>query len=341
VSAPAGPAPEARIDPAAWAGRPVLITGGLGFIGSNLARRLVGLGAEVTLMDALIPDHGGNEFNVRDIRARVDVHIADVRDRAAMDRLVVGKDVLFNLAGQISHIDSMRDPFTDLEINCWSQLSILEACRHSNRKMTIVYAASRQQYGRPRYLPVDEQHVVRPVDVNGINKTAGEAYHLVYGEVYGLRAVSLRLTNTYGPGQLVRHDRQGFIGWFVRQAVEGRTIELFVDGSQRRDLNHVDDVVDAFLLAASVDGAPGRVYNLAGSEPVSLRTLAEKLVELSGKGAVRCVPWHADRKPIDIGDYHGSHAQITIELGRAPRTALRDGLLRTVRHYQVHLADYL
>lgn len=332
---------SAPSDNAAWAGRPVLITGGLGFVGSNLARRLVALGADVTLMDALIPDHGGNEFNIRDLRERVRVVIADVRDRQAMDRLVAGQDVLFNLAGQVSHIDSMRDPFTDLDINCASQLSTLEACRHSGRPMTVVYAGSRQQYGRPRYLPVDERHVVRPVDVNGINKTAGEAYHLVYGEVYGLRAVSLRLTNTFGPGQLVRHDRQGFIGWFVRQAVEGGTIRLFGGGGQRRDLNFVDDVVDAFLLAASVDGAPGRVYNLAGSEAVSLRDLAETLVELSGRGAVECVDWPADRKPIDIGDYHGSHELITRELGWAPRVPLREGLERTVRHYQEHLAHYL
>jgi UDP-glucose 4-epimerase len=327
--------------PASWTGRPVLVTGGLGFIGSNLARRLVALGAQVTLMDAMIPGHGGHEFNIRDIQDRVDVHIADVRDRQAMDRLVAGQEVLFNLAGQISHIDSMRDPFTDLDINCSSQLSILEACRHANRDMTVVYAGSRQQYGRPRYLPVDEQHVVRPVDVNGINKTAGEAYHLVYGEVYGLHAVSLRLTNTYGPGQLVRHDRQGFIGWFVRQAVEGRTIQLYGDGSQRRDLNFVEDVVEAFLLAASIAGAPGRVYNLAGDQPVSLRELAELLVEFSGRGDVACVPWPADRKPIDIGDYHGSHALITRELGWTPRVGLREGLQRTVRHYQEHLAQYL
>ncbi|MHC5211954.1 MAG: NAD-dependent epimerase/dehydratase family protein [Planctomycetota bacterium] len=341
MSTSSGSTPTASGQDARWKGRPVLITGGLGFIGSNLARRLVDLGAEVTIMDGLIPDHGGNEFNVRDIRERVDLHISDVRDRAAMERLVAGKDVLFNLAGQVSHIDSMRDPFTDLDINCNSQLSILEACRHANPDMTVVYAASRQQYGRPRYLPVDEQHVVRPVDVNGINKTAGEAYHLVYGEVYGLRAVSLRLTNTYGQGQLVRHDRQGFIGWFVRQAVEGRTIELYGDGSQRRDLNHVDDVVEAFLLAAAVEGAPGRVYNLAGDEPVSLRTLAELLVECSGRGEVVCVPWPEDRKPIDIGDYHGSHALITRELGWTPRVSLRDGMMRTVRYYQEHLAHYL
>jgi UDP-glucose 4-epimerase len=294
-------------------------------------------------MDSMIKEYGGNEFNVADYRDRVRVNIADVRDRSAMDHLVQGQDVLFNLAGQVSHIDSMRDPFTDLDINCRSQLSILESCRHNNRDVAVVYAASRQQYGRPQYLPVDEKHLVRPVDVNGINKTAGESYHLVYGEAYGLHVVSLRLTNTFGPGQLVRHNRQGFIGWFVRTAVEGGTIELYGDGSQVRDLNHVDDVVDAFLLAglAAKDRARGKVYNLAGAEPVSLRALAAMLVELAGRGAVRCVPWPDDKKPIDIGDYYGSAALIARELGWTPRVEVRDGLERTVRYYERHLARYL
>jgi UDP-glucose 4-epimerase len=256
---------------------------------------------------------------------------------------VQGRDFIFNLAGQVSHIDSMRDPFTDLDINCRSQLSILESCRHNNPQVAIVFAASRQQYGRPLYLPVDEKHPVRPVDVNGINKTAGESYHLVYGEAYGLRAVPLRLTNTFGPGQLVRHNRQGFIGWFVRTIVEGGTIDLYGDGSQVRDLNFVDDVVEAFLLAGARATGParGKVYNLAGPEPVSLKALVSMLIEIAGKGSVRCVPWPEDKKPIDIGDYYGSHALITEELGWEPRVALRDGLERTVRYYERHLQHYL
>jgi UDP-glucose 4-epimerase len=324
----------------AYAGRRVLITGGAGFIGSNLARRALALGARVTLVDGMLPDHGGNPFNIADLRDRATFVEADVRDRAAMDRVIRGQDVLFNLAGQVSHIDSMRDPFTDLAVNCTSQLAILESCRHQNADVAIVYAASRQQYGRPLYLPVDERHPVQPVDVNGINKTAGESYHLVYAEVYGLRAVSLRLTNTYGPGQLVRHDRQGFIGWFVRTAVEGGTIELYGDGSQIRDLTHVDDVVEAFLVAGATAGRHARVYNLAGDEAVSLRTLAERLVAITGRGSVRCVPWPADKRRIDIGDYRGSHALITAELGWRPRVPLDEGLARTVRFYERHLEHY-
>ena len=251
--------------------------------------------------------------------------------------------MLFNLAGQVSHIDSMRDPVTDLDINCRSQLSILEACRHNNPQIAIVFAASRQQYGRPQYLPVDERHPVRPVDVNGINKTAGESYHLVYGEAYGMHAVSLRLTNTFGPGQLVRHNRQGFIGWFVRTIVEGGTIELYGDGSQVRDLNFVDDVVEAFLLAglAAAGPARGRVYNLAGDAPVSLKALVQMLIEIAGKGSVRCVPWPEDKKHIDIGDYYGTHALITQQLGWAPRISVREGMERTVRYYERNLKHYV
>ncbi|HYV56655.1 MAG TPA: NAD-dependent epimerase/dehydratase family protein [Candidatus Nitrosopolaris sp.] len=324
-----------------FAGSRVLVTGGLGFIGSNLARRLVGAGAEVTVMDAMIPDYGGNLFNVHDIRDRVTVNIADVRDRAAMDHLIAGKDYLFNLAGQVSHLDSMQDPFTDLDINCRSQLAILESCRHRNPQVKVVFAGSRQQYGRPRYLPVDEQHPLRPVDVNGINKLAGEWYHILYNETYGVRAVSLRLTNTYGPGQLVKHSRQGFIAWFLRRAVEGGEIELFGDGTQLRDLTFVEDVVDAFLLAASAERANGQVYNLAGETPISLADVARLMIEITGQGSVRTVPFPSDRRRIDIGSYYGSAAKIGAELGWRPRTPLREGLERTICYYRDHLRHYL
>jgi len=324
-----------------FAGSQVLVTGGLGFIGSNLARRLVGAGADVTVMDAMIPDYGGNPFNVHDIRDRLTVNISDVRDRAAMDHLIQGKDYLFNLAGQVSHLDSMRDPFTDLDINCRSQLSILESCRHRNPGVKVVFAGSRQQYGRPQYLPVDEQHPLHPVDVNGINKLAGEWYHILYSRTYGVRAASLRLTNTYGPGQLVKHSRQGFIAWFLRQALEGGEIELFGDGTQLRDLTFVEDVVDAFLLAASSERADGQAYNLAGETPISLGDLAWLLVEITGQGGVRHVPFPPERQLIDIGSYYGSAAKIGAELGWRPRTPLREGLERTIRYYRDHLRHYL
>jgi UDP-glucose 4-epimerase len=325
----------------AYDGADVLVTGGLGFIGSNLARRLVALGAKVTLMDSMIPEYGGNAFNIHDIRDRVTVNFADVRQRSTMDFLVQGRDFVFNLAGQVSHIDSMRDPFTDLDINCRSQLSLLESCRLNNRGVRVVFAGSRQVYGRPQYLPVDEAHPVRPVDVNGVNKVAGESYHVMYHDVYGLRACSLRLTNTYGPGQLVKHNRQGFIGWFIRTVVEGGEIQLYGDGAQQRDLNFVEDVVEAFLLAGVSERAPGRIYNLAAEPPISLKDLARLLVELAGKGSVRHVPWPEEKRAIDIGSYYGTHARISAELGWRPTTPLQDGLRRTLDFYAANLRHYL
>ena len=245
-----------------FAERTVLITGGLGFVGSNLARRLVTLGARVTLVDSLIPQYGGNEHNVADLLGRVTVNVCDVRDRFALEHLLRGQDFLFNLAGQTSHLDSMSDPQTDLDINASAQLSILEACRRVNPAIRVVFASTRQLYGRPEYLPVDENHPIRPVDVNGINKFAGEGYHLLYSAVYGIRATVLRLTNTYGRGMRVKDARQTFLGIWIRQLLEGHTIKVFGDGTQLRDFNHVDDCVDALLLAAAADVAVGRVYNL-------------------------------------------------------------------------------
>ncbi len=320
--------------------RTTLITGGLGFIGANLARRLVDLGANVTLVDSLIPDYGGNRFNLAGYADRLHINIADVRDPYSMRALVQGQEVLFNLAGQVSHIDSMTDPIADLEINARAQLSILEACRHENPAIKVVYAGTRQQYGKPHYLPLDENHLQHPTDVNGVNKLAGEWYHIVYHNAYGLRTSSLRLTNTYGPRQLMRHNRQGFIGWFVRLAVEGKPIQLYGDGQQQRDLTFVDDVVDAFLRVGAQDAANGQVYNLGGLHPISLYDLAHLIVELAGQGSVATVPWPEDRKKIDIGDVYSSYAKIEAALGWQPQTTLRSGLQQTIAYYQQHGQHY-
>ena len=319
----------------------VLITGGLGFIGSNLARRLVDLGADVSIIDSLIPDYGGNLFNISGIEDRLAVNRSDVRDNSAIDKLVIDKDVIFNLAGQVSHIDSMNDPYTDLEINCRSQLSLLEACRKHNPGAKIVFAGPRQVYGQPDSLPVTEDHLVRPVDVNGINKAAGEYYHLVYNDVFGVRSCSLRLTNVYGPRQLIKHNRQGFIGWFIRLAVEDREIEIYGDGSQIRDFVFVDDAVDAFLRAGTSEECNGGVYNVGGSEAINLRDLATKLLQVAGTGRVRHVEWPLEKKAIDIGDFYADCSKLTRTVGWRPMTSLDKGLARTVAFYRNHLAHYV
>jgi UDP-glucose 4-epimerase len=318
----------------------VLITGGLGFIGSALARRLVSLGAKVTLVDSLIPEYGGNRFNVHDIRDQVIVDPTDVRDAAAMARLVEKRHFLFNLAGQTSHLDSMTDPITDLNINAAAQLQILEACRLHNRDLKIVFASTRQVYGRPQYLPVDEKHPINPVDVNGINKLAGEWYHLLYNDVYGIRACALRLTNTYGPGMRVKDARQTFLGIWIRQLIEQKPIQIFGSGEQRRDFNFVTDVVEALLLAATSRASEGQVFNLGHREHVSLKELAELLVRMNGGGRYQLVPFPDDRKAIDIGDYYSDFGKIENALGWSPQATLEDGLKTTLEYYRQSHGHY-
>lgn len=324
-----------------YRGRRVMITGGLGFIGSNLARQLADLGADVLLVDSLIPEYGGSLVNIRGIEDRVRVNVADIRQQSTMTYLVGDREVIFNLAGQVSHIDSMRDPYTDLEINCRSQLTVLEACRRNNPGVKVVYAGTRQVYGRPDYLPVDEKHLVRPTDVNGINKVAGEYYHLVYNNVFGIRACSLRLTNIYGPRQLIRHNRQGFIGWFIRKIVEDGEIEIFGDGSQVRDFVFVDDAADAFLRAGALDACNGEVFNVGGGEPISHRDLVELMIEIAGSGRRRFVEWPAEKKAIDIGSFYADSSRFAEVTGWRPQVPLREGLTRTFAYYREHLADYL
>ncbi len=325
---------------AGWQGRRTLITGGLGFIGSTLAHRLVAAGADVTLVDSLIPEYGGNPCNIAGIEDRVRVNVSDVRDPHSMRHLVQGQDVLFNLAGQASHLDSMEDPYTDLEINSRAQLSILEACRRHNPSVRVVFASTRQIYGRPQYLPVDEKHLLRPVDVNGVNKIAGESYHLVYHDAYGMRTCSLRLTNTIGPRMRVKDARQTFLGVWVRRILEGRPFEVW-GGDQRRDFTYVDDVVEALLLAADGERANGAFFNLGGREVVTLRALAEMLVEANGGGTFETREFPAERKRIDIGDYYADWSLIRDALGWEPRTDLREALRRTLDYYRRHLGRYL
>ena len=314
-------------------GKRVLITGGLGFIGSNLAHKMVSLHTHVTLVDSLIPHYGGNIHSVRDFADQVTVNIADVRDIYSMNYLVQKQDYIFNLAGQVSHIMSMADPFPDLEINCKAQLTLLEACRRNNPEVKIIFAGTRGQYGKPRFLPVNEKHPLNPVDVNGINKTAGEMYHILYNHIYGIRAASLRLTNTYGPRHTMKNSDQSFLNWFVRLAMDAKTIPIFGDGQQKRDFNYIDDAIEAFLLIAASDGANGEVFNLGGPKPVSILDVTRMLLEITGKGRYELVPYPEERKKIEIGEYWGDYTKIQKLFGWEPKVSLEEGIRKTVEFY--------
>lgn len=318
----------------------VLITGGLGFIGSTLAHRLVQFGAEVLLVDSLLPDYGGNLFNVEDIKDKVKIAIADVRDESGMHDLVKGQDFMFNLAGTLSHIDSMIDPYTDLEINCRSQLTILEACRKNNPDLKIVFSGTRGQYGKAQYLPVDEKHPMCPTDVNGINNMAGEWYHILYNNVYGIRATSLRLTNTFGPRHQMKHAKQGFLNWFVRMAIEGKEVPIYGDGAQKRDFNYVDDVVDALVLASATDKTNGEVYNIGSGMPISVLDTLKAIIKIAGKGSYKLIAFPEDKKKIEIGDYYADYSKFSDATGWKPKTDFEDGLKKTIEYYEKYKKHY-
>jgi len=324
-----------------FAGKSVLITGGLGFIGSNLARTLADQGSRVTVVDSLIPEYGGNLFNLKGCEGRIRTNIADIRDEFSMAYLVQGQDYLFNLAGQTSHLDSMKNPFVDLDINCRSQLFILEACRKHNPAIRIVYASTRQIYGRPDFLPVHEGHILHPTDVNGINKMAGEWYHILYSNVYGIRTCALRLTNTYGPRMRVKDARQTFLGIWIKNLVEGKRIEVWGDGLQVRDFNYVEDVTEAMLMAALSERSIGQIYNLGSPERVNLKDLAALMIKVHGRGEYEVIPFPEDRKPIDIGDYYADYSKIRDALNWNPRHGLEQGLTTTLQYYYQFIHEYL
>ena len=323
-----------------YRGLPVLVTGGLGFIGSNLAIRLVQLGARVTVLDSLNPGQGGNRENLAPVAAELTVLVGDQADRGFIEEAVRGKAIIFNLAGRGAHADSIRDPFSDLHDNAAAQLELLEACHERNPEVKVVFAGTRGQYGRTRYLPVDEDHPQAPTDVNDTNKAAAERYHLVYHTIHGLRTCSLRLTNTYGPRQLMAHGRQGFMNWFMRVAMDGGEITVYGDGAQLRDVAYVDDVVEAFLLAGIDPAADGEAFNVGSGTPVSVRRIAELALAAAGRGSLRLVEYPADWRTIEIGDFAADISKIGRALGWAPTTALEDGLARTVAYFEPRRALY-
>jgi UDP-glucose 4-epimerase len=324
-----------------YKGRSVLITGGLGFVGSNLAHRLAEIeDVDITIIDSLSEDQGGNLQNIEGIRDRVKLHVADMGDSWVINHLVGGVDYIFNLAGSVSHVDSMRLPQRDLQLNCSIHLTLLEACRMFNPHVKIVYTSTRTVYGKPTYLPIDEQHRIQPTDINGINKYAAEMYHLLYQRAYGLRTVNLRLTNTYGPRQQIYHNRQGFIAWFIRQAIDGETIELFGEGKQSRDMNYVDDVVDAILLAGLSEEAEGENFNLGHHQIVTLAEIANKLISLTRRGATVGVPFPPERQLTDVGNCNCSYKKIEQVLGWRPQIDLDEGLRRTIEFYLQNRQNY-
>jgi UDP-glucose 4-epimerase len=325
----------------AWfAGKRTLITGGLGFIGSNLARRLIDLGAAVTVVDSLIPEYGGNAYNLDGLGDRIRVNVSDIRDVFSLRYLVSGQEVLFNLAGQTSHLDSMHEPLADLEINCRAQLTLLETCRSHAPGIKLVFASTRQLYGKPDYLPVDERHLLRPADVNGVNKMAGEWYHILYNNVYGLKATALRLTNTYGPRMRIKDARQTFLGVWIRLVLEGKPFEVW-GGEQLRDFTYVDDAVDALMLAAVVPAVEGQALNIGGFPPVSLKRLAELLVAANGKGEAVFRNFPPERKRIDIGDYYADDRRFRELTGWTPTVDLDQGLKASLDYYRRALPHYL
>ncbi len=323
-----------------YRGQSVLITGGLGFIGSNLAIRLVKLGASVSIVDSLHPTCGANYFNIDPIRKDVEVIEGDCCDLELMRKLVQKMSTIFNLAGHVSHIDSMHDPFNDLRGNCTAPITVLEACKHENRDVRIIYAGTRQTYGRPEELPLVETQRLKPIDVNGVNKMAGEWYHMVYHLVYGMPTVSLRLGNTYGPRQLVKHAKQGFTGWFVKQAIDGEEIQVFGNGQQLRGFTYVDDAVEAFLIAGGNDKTRGDYFNIGGQRPFTLEDFVQLLLKLTGRGSYRIVPFPEETKAIDIGSVYSSWAKFNFATGWAPQIGLEEGLQRTVQYYQRHRSHY-
>ena len=324
-----------------YRGQRALITGGLGFIGSNLAHRLVGLGAEVTILDAYIPGCGANRWNIHGIENEVKIAEFDQSDAEALAPIVRAQAYIFNLAGQVSHIDSMTRPLDDLRINCRAHLTLLEVCRRENPRAAIIYAGTRQAYGRPQKLPVDETHPLNPTDINGINKMAGEWYHRLYHDVHGMQTCSLRLTNTFGPRQLIRHARQGFLAVFIRRALDGEPLEVFGDGSQLRDYNYVDDVVDAFLMVGARDRQGGEIFNLGSHEVLSVKQVAEMLVAHSRGSRIEVIPFPADRQRIDIGSYYGSFEKIRTAIGWQPVVTVADGLRWTMEYYRAEMEHYL
>lgn len=315
-----------------YSGKRVLVTGGLGFIGFNTCARLLELGAEVTALDNFVPTQITPAFD--EVRSRLRLAVADIRDEENVERVVRDQEVIFNMAGKSGAADSNKTPLNDLDINCRGHLTLLEACRTINPGVTIVFPSSRLVYGKPLYLPVDEKHPLAPDSIYAANKLAVENYHLIYGRLYGLKVTVLRISNPYGPFQTGEGRAYGIANSFIQAAVSGRAITLFGDGNQRRDYLYIDDLIEAFLRSGSVPESRGRIYNIGDGRGTSLLELAEMAVQAAGQGKIVRIPWPEEYRIIETGDYLSDIALARHELGWSPSTDIRDGIGRTVTSYQ-------
>jgi UDP-glucose 4-epimerase len=327
-------------EPNPWLGSRVLVTGGLGFIGSNLAIRLANLGARVTLVDAMIPEYGGNPFNIEPVRDRVAVNFGDVCDRLAMNWLVRDQDYVFHLAGQVSHVMSLTDPFSDIEFNIKGTAVVMEALRHHNPTAKVVFTGTRGQYGPATQLPVNESAATNPKAIHEISNLTAEKIIQVYHEMYGIPAVLLRLTNIFGPRGQMKHSQYGVVNWFVRQALDGEPVRVFGTGRILRDFVYVDDCVDAILMSAQCDAAVGEIFNVGSGQPTSFLELAELLQQLCESCTWCYAPFSPERAAQEPGDFYSDITKIRQVVGWEPRTSLEEGLRKTLVYYQLNRDEY-
>ncbi len=318
----------------------VLVTGGLGFIGSNLCIELVRQGAHVTIIDNMLPRQGGNLFNVSGIAGKVTVNISDIRNQLSMNHMVKGKDYIFHLAGQVNHVDSMKNPLQDLEINCRGTLVLLEALRHYNRDAKVIFAGTRGEYGSSVSLPVDEDHPTNPKGVYAVTNLTAEKLVLVYDDVFQIKGICLRITNTYGPRHQMAHDEYGVFNWFIRKAMDNEEIPVMGDGRILRDFLYVEDLVNSMLKVASADEAYGKVFNVGTGVPVSFHGLAEKIVAIAGSGRTRFTEFTQERKEVEPGDYYADITRIKKITGWEPAVSLDDGIARTIDFYRKFRKEY-
>jgi UDP-glucose 4-epimerase len=317
----------------------VLVTGGAGFIGSSLAHALVTLGAQVTAVDAMLPLYGGNEYNLADIASQVKFVVGDIRDMDVMKELVAQADIIYNFAAQVSYIDSKDKPFLDLDINGRGHLTVLEAMRAVNSHAKILFSSSRLVYGRILTTPVNEEHPTNPLSLYGIHKLLGEKYYRYYADQFGIRAMSVRIPNPYGPRQQMKHNKYSIVGWFVRQAMEDKTITIFGDGSQERDYLYIDDIVSAFI-ELTVKGESGEVYNIGTHERVRFVDMVDAVLAEVGKGKKEHVPWPPKYEKNETGNYIADTSKVKSITSWQAQVPLKEGIARMVAYYKQHHQYY-